>query len=85
MPRTSSSPADRPEWLRFEAGDEESHEPFAPGANWRKQDQYPALKPLGSYTRDDYLRLPATGLGTVAAHAALPQATSQARSAHLLC
>ena len=57
MPRTPSSPADRPKWLRFEAGDEESHELFAPGANWRKQDQYPALKPLDSYTRDDYLRL----------------------------
>ena len=39
MPRTPSSPADRPKWLRFEAGDEESHELFAPGANWRKQDQ----------------------------------------------
>ena len=57
MPRTPSSPADRPKWLRFEAGDEESHELFAPGANWRKQDQYPVLKPLDSYTRDDYLRL----------------------------
>ena len=57
MPRTPSSPADRPKWLRFEAGDEESHELFAPGANWRKQDQYPALKPLDSYTRNDYLRL----------------------------
>ena len=46
MPRTPSSSADRPKWLRFEAGDEESHELFAPGANWRKQDQYLALKPL---------------------------------------
>lgn len=53
MPRTPSSPADRPKWLRFEAGDEESHELFAPGANWRKQDQYPALKSLDSYTRND--------------------------------
>ncbi len=57
MPRTPSSSADRPKWLRFEAGDEESHELFAPGANWRKQDQYLALKPLDSYTRNDYLRL----------------------------
>ena len=25
--------------------------------DWRKEDQYPALKPLDNYTRDDYLPL----------------------------
>lgn len=57
MSSTSSRPEDRPRWLRFEAGEDESHELFAPGANWRKHDQYPALKPLDTYTREDYLRL----------------------------
>jgi hypothetical protein len=57
MSSAPSSSADRPKWLRFEASDEESHELFAPGANWRKQDQYPALKPLENHTRDDCLRL----------------------------
>ena len=52
------SSADRPWWLRFEADDTESQRLFAPGVkDWRKQDQYPALKPLDNYTRDDYLRL----------------------------
>ena len=57
MPRTPSSPTDRPRWLRFEAGEEESEILFGPAADWRKSGQYPVLKPLDNYTREDYLRL----------------------------
>lgn len=57
MPRTPSSPTDRPRWLRFEAGSEDSIRLFELGADWRKREQYPEIKPLVDYTRDDYLRL----------------------------
>ena len=57
MPRTPSSPTDRPRWLRFEAGSEDSIRLFEHGADWRKREQYPEIKPLVDYTRDDYLRL----------------------------
>ena len=57
MPRTSSSPSDRPKWLRFESGNEESERLFEHGADWRKREQYPEIKPVVDYTRDDYLRL----------------------------
>ena len=57
MPRTTTSPSDRPRWLRFEAGEEESEILFGRGADWRKSSQYPEVKPLDEYTREDYLRL----------------------------
>ena len=57
MPRPPSSSSDRPRWLRFEAGDDESEVLFGPGADWRKSSQYPVVKPLDEYTLEDYLRL----------------------------
>lgn len=50
MPRTTSSPSDRPKWLRlFDASDEETELLFAPAADWRRSSNYPAVKPLNSY------------------------------------
>lgn len=57
MPRKPPNAADRPKWLRFVAGEEDSEHAFAPAADWRKPKQYPDIKPLVDYTRDDYLRL----------------------------
>ena len=57
MPRTTSSPSDRPKWLRFDANDEETELLFAPAADWRRSSNYPAVKPLNSYKCEDYLRL----------------------------
>ena len=45
------------DFLRFDAGRPELRALFVPGANWRKKRQYPELKPLDSFTRDDYFRL----------------------------
>jgi hypothetical protein len=56
MSRMPSSPTDRPRWLRFEAGSEDSKRLFEHAADWRKRTQYPEIK-LVDYTRDDYLRL----------------------------
>ncbi len=57
MSRSPSSPTDRPRWLRFEAGNEDSNRLFEHAADWRKRTQYPEIKPLVDYTREDYLRL----------------------------
>lgn len=57
MPRPPSSSSDRPRWLRFEAGEDESKILFGPGADWRKSSQYSVVKPLDGYRREDSLRL----------------------------
>lgn len=45
------------DFLLFDAGRPELLALFAPAADWRKKRQYPELKPLDRFTRDDYLRL----------------------------
>lgn len=45
------------DFLRYEAGRPEAAADFAPVADWTKADQYPPLKLLDQYSREDYLRL----------------------------
>ena len=57
MPSKTPSTSSLSDFLRFDAGRPEFLALFAPAADWRKKRQYPELKPLSSFTRDDYLRL----------------------------
>ena len=57
MPSKTPSTSSLSDFLRFDAGRPEFLALFAPAADWRKKRHYPELKPLSSFTRDDYLRL----------------------------
>ncbi|MFY7865513.1 hypothetical protein [Roseateles sp.] len=54
MPSKGTTLEDR---LAYDADNQATWALYAPGANWRNSSEYPPLKPIEDFKRDDYLRL----------------------------